>query len=118
MGNNNQTGQSRIKSSSQLDPPRNGKDDKVLDSIEEQPKIFGITFKAQKTNKVETNNPMRGKRKVSATPKMTHENAALRKARVQKKSFETISQPYERRTRSKKGNQDDGNKDTTQNRHS
>ncbi|KAG5596621.1 hypothetical protein H5410_037853 [Solanum commersonii] len=69
LGNNNQTGQSRIKSSSQLDPPRNGKDDKVLDSIEEQPKIFGITFKAQKTNKVETNNPMRGKRKVTSPTK-------------------------------------------------
>lgn len=86
LGENNQRGQIGLESSNQVDLPRNGNEDNVLDSIQEQPKIFGITFKAQEINKTET---ARGKRKVSATPKMTYENPSLRKTRVQKKVTET-----------------------------
>ncbi|KAH0750080.1 hypothetical protein KY290_029312 [Solanum tuberosum] len=110
-GENNQGGQIGLESNNQVDLPRNGKEDKVLDSIREQPKIFGITFKAQEINKTET---ARGKRKVSATPKMTYENPSLRKAIVQKKATETNNQKYERRTRSRKGNQEEESKDTNQ----
>lgn len=44
---------------------------------------------------------------------MTYENTSLRKANGQKKAIETNNQDYERGTRSRKGNQDEWNKDTS-----
>ncbi|KAK4354011.1 hypothetical protein RND71_026205 [Anisodus tanguticus] len=74
--------------------------------------IFGMTFSAQEKFKGEAPNNKRGKRKVIATLKIIQENTnqnTARKARNQKKVMEVTNPPYERRTRCKKGYQDEDN---------
>lgn len=71
---------------------------------------YGITFTAQEKPNRENISLKRGKRKVTTTLRWLHENAnqaAVRKARMQKKVVETFNPPYKRRTRSKKGNKEE-----------
>lgn len=68
---------------------------------------FGITFTAQNKGKEETPSSKKGKHKVTTTQKIiqeTHAQTSMRAKRVQKKTMENMNPPYERRTRSIRGN--------------
>ncbi|KAH0708813.1 hypothetical protein KY284_010240 [Solanum tuberosum] len=117
QGNNDQGNHKNIATENQFAFPPNEVANMTNDRQGEASNTYGITFTSQEKTNLKNISSKRGKRKVTATPRWLQENAnqaTVRKARMQKKVVETFNPPYERRTRSKKGNMEEGDKKDAQ----